>query len=75
MASIGAIALGAMAFSPGAALAVDKVSAVHAFPTFLVYTKTFLAMVDDINKKGEGIVEITRNRCNGSCQCYANGST
>ena len=43
----------------GVAQAVDKVSAVHAFPPFLVYTKTFLAMVDDINKRGEGIVEIT----------------
>ncbi|TQV82092.1 TRAP transporter substrate-binding protein DctP [Denitrobaculum tricleocarpae] len=42
----------------GAALAVDRVSAVHAFPEFLVYTKTFLAMVDDINARGEGIVEI-----------------
>ncbi|MBX2824716.1 MAG: TRAP transporter substrate-binding protein DctP [Gammaproteobacteria bacterium] len=40
-------------------MAVDKVSAVHAFPNFLVYTKTFLAMVEDINKRGEGIVEIT----------------
>ena len=43
----------------GVAQAVDKVSAVHAFPPFLVYTKTFLAMVEDINKRGEGIVEIT----------------
>lgn len=42
----------------GTAFAVDKVSAVHAFPGFLVYTKTFLAMVDDINARGEGIVEI-----------------
>jgi len=58
-ATISAIAISAMALAPGAAFAVDKVSAVHAFPTFLVYTKTFLAMVDDINKKGEGIVEIT----------------
>ncbi len=38
--------------------AEDKVSAVHAFPTFLVYTKSFLAMVDEINKKGKGIVQI-----------------
>ncbi len=42
----------------GAALAVDRVSAVHAFPEFLVYTKTFLAMVEAINARGEGIVEI-----------------
>lgn len=41
------------------ALAVDEVSAVHAFPPFLVYTKTFLAMVEDINKRGEGVVHIT----------------
>ncbi|MEM6463598.1 MAG: TRAP transporter substrate-binding protein DctP [Pseudomonadota bacterium] len=42
----------------GAAFAVDKVSAVHAFPPNLVYTQTFLALVEDINKRGEGIVEI-----------------
>ena len=45
--------------STSAAYAVDKITAVHAFPPFLVYTKTFLAMVDDINKRGEGVVEIT----------------
>ncbi|WP_282607860.1 TRAP transporter substrate-binding protein DctP [Pelagibius sp. Alg239-R121] len=42
----------------GTAFAVDKVTAVHAFPGFLVYTKTFLAMVEDINARGKGIVEI-----------------
>ena len=41
-----------------ASFAEDKISAVHAFPGFLVYTKTFLAMVEDINKRGEGILEI-----------------
>jgi len=54
-----ATTLCAMTFATGVAHAVDKVSAVHAFPGFLVYTKTFLAMVEDINKRGEGIVEIT----------------
>ena len=54
-----AAAICVMTVSTGAAHAVDKVSAVHAFPGFLVYTKTFLAMVEDINKRGEGIVEIT----------------
>lgn len=57
-ATISAVALGLMTLAPAAAYAVDKVSAVHAFPNFLVYTKTFLAMVEDINKRGEGIVEI-----------------
>jgi len=58
-AAISALVIGVTSLSSGVALAVDKVSAVHAFPTFLVYTKTFLAMVDDINQRGEGIVEIT----------------
>jgi len=53
-----AVATGAITLSTATAYAVDKVSAVHAFPPFLVYTKTFLAMVEDINKRGEGIVEI-----------------
>ena len=44
--------------STGSALAVDKITAVHAFPNFLVYTKTFLAMVEEINERGAGIVEI-----------------
>ena len=48
----------ALAMAPGAAVAEDKVSAVHAFPDFLVYTQTFLAMVDDINTRGKGIVQI-----------------
>ena len=52
-----AAALGAtMLVAP--AMAADKITAVHAFPPFLVYTKTFLEMVDEINKRGEGVVEI-----------------
>ena len=42
----------------GAAHAVEKISAVHAFPPFLVYTKTFLAMVEDINTRAEGVCNI-----------------
>ena len=45
-----AIAGIAFAMAPTVAYAEDRVSAVHAFPEFLVYTKTFLAMVDDINE-------------------------
>ena len=45
--------------STGAAKAVDEITAVHAFPPFLVYTKTFLAIVDAINTRGEGVVKIT----------------
>ena len=39
--------------------AMDNISAVHAFPGFLVYTKTFLSLVDEINKRGEGKLKIT----------------
>ena len=48
----------ALAMSPTLAEAEDRVSAVHAFPDFLVYTQTFLAMVDDINERGKGVVQI-----------------
>lgn len=53
-----ATALTAVVMAATPALAEDKVTAVHAFPGFLVYTKTFLAMVDDINARGKGIVQI-----------------
>ena len=52
-----AIALAAvLAVAP--AKAEDKLTAVHAFPPFLVYTQTFLAMVEDINERGKGVVQI-----------------
>lgn len=51
-------AVAAMAMTATSAWAEDRVSAVHAFPDFLVYTKTFLAMVDDINERGKGVVQI-----------------
>ena len=52
-----ATALGTV-MAASSAYAVDKISAVHAFPPFLVYTQTFLEMVEEINKRGEGVVEI-----------------
>ena len=48
----------ALALLPANAQAEDRISAVHAFPEFLVYTKTFLAMVEDINARGAGVVQI-----------------
>ena len=51
-------AAAALAMTATSAMAQDKVSAVHAFPDFLIYTKTFLAMVDEINERGKGIVQI-----------------
>jgi len=52
-----ATALGTI-MAAGSAYAADKISAVHAFPPFLVYTQTFLEMVEEINKRGEGVLEI-----------------
>lgn len=56
----GALAAASLAslLTSTSAYAEDKVTAVHAFPGFLVYTQTFLAMVDDINERGKGIVQI-----------------
>lgn len=52
------LAAGAALLMGTAAQAEDKLTAVHAFPPFLVYTQTFLAMVEDINAKGKGVVQI-----------------
>jgi len=41
------------------ARAMDEITAVHAFPPVLVYTRTFLELVDEINKRGEGEIKIT----------------
>ena len=51
----GALAAASLAslLASTSAYAEDKVTAVHAFPGFLVYTQTFLAMVDDINARGK----------------------
>lgn len=40
------------------AQAVDTLSAVHAFPTTWVYSKSFLEFVRKVNVEGKGIVEI-----------------
>jgi len=39
-------------------LAVDTLTAVHAFPTTLIYTQSFLEFVDKVNAAGEGVVQI-----------------
>ncbi|MEO0363646.1 MAG: TRAP transporter substrate-binding protein DctP, partial [Pseudomonadota bacterium] len=41
-----------------AAAAEDVVRAVHAFPTTLIYTKSFLSFVDKVNEAGKGVVQI-----------------
>ncbi len=48
--------LAAAALSP--AHAADRLSAVHAFPEFLVYTKSFLGFVEEVNRRGVGVVSI-----------------
>ncbi len=42
----------------GTVKAEDSISAVHAFPETLIYTKSFLSFVDKVNEAGKGIVQI-----------------
>lgn len=55
--TLAATAIGA-ALAAAPAFAEDKLTAVHAFPPFLVYTQTFLAMIEDLNERGKGVVQI-----------------
>ncbi|NNK78968.1 MAG: C4-dicarboxylate ABC transporter substrate-binding protein, partial [Litoreibacter sp.] len=38
--------------------AQETISAVHAIPETLIYTKSFLSFVDKVNEAGEGVVQI-----------------
>ncbi|MFN3938069.1 MAG: TRAP transporter substrate-binding protein DctP [Gemmobacter sp.] len=40
------------------ALAEQTLTAVHAFPTTLVYTQSFLQFVDKVNERGAGVIRI-----------------
>lgn len=40
------------------AKAEETISAVHAFPESLIYTKSFLSFVDKVNEAGKGVVQI-----------------
>jgi TRAP-type transport system periplasmic protein len=51
-------ALAATTALAGPAAAEDVLSAVHAFPTTLIYTQSFLEFVDKVNERGEGVVRI-----------------
>lgn len=42
----------------GVVQAEDTISAVHAFPETLIYTKSFLEFVDKVNEAGKGVVQI-----------------
>ncbi|MEM7523007.1 MAG: TRAP transporter substrate-binding protein DctP [Pseudomonadota bacterium] len=52
----GVAAVAALIGAP--ALAEDVIKAVHAFPTTLIYTKSFLSFVDRVNEAGKGVVQI-----------------
>jgi TRAP-type C4-dicarboxylate transport system substrate-binding protein len=41
-----------------AASAQETLTAVHAFPTTLIYTQSFLQFVDKVNEAGKGVVQI-----------------
>jgi TRAP-type transport system periplasmic protein len=50
--------LSSTALMSSAAMAQDKLTAVHAFPTTLIYTQSFLEFVDKVNERGAGVIEI-----------------
>jgi TRAP-type transport system periplasmic protein len=52
----GTVAAGALAAS--AVSAQEVLTAVHAFPATLIYTKSFLEFVDKVNAAGDGVVRI-----------------
>ncbi len=54
---MGALMAGGIAVT-GSAQATETVTAVHAFPTTLIYTQSFLEFVDKVNERGEGVVQI-----------------
>lgn len=57
MTLLGSIIAGS-ALAGSVASAQEVLSAVHAFPTTLIYTQSFLSFVDKVNKAGDGVVRI-----------------
>ncbi|NRA98618.1 MAG: TRAP transporter substrate-binding protein DctP [Rhodobacteraceae bacterium] len=54
-----AVGLVAGSMTVGAvAQAQETITAVHAFPETLIYTRSFLSFVDKVNEAGEGVVQI-----------------
>ncbi|WP_447553996.1 TRAP transporter substrate-binding protein DctP [Vreelandella sp. EE22] len=54
-----AITFGVLAaLGSGQTMALDQITAVHAFPPSLIYTQSFLEFVDKVNERGEGVVQI-----------------
>ncbi|MEQ5837518.1 TRAP transporter substrate-binding protein DctP [Marinobacter sp. NFXS9] len=47
-----------MLFALNASAEEQVIRAVHAFPTSLIYTQSFLDFVDEVNKAGKGVVQI-----------------
>ena len=57
MTMLGGIVAGATLVA-STAFAEDTLTAVHAFPETLIYTKSFLSFVDKVNEAGKGVVKI-----------------
>jgi TRAP-type C4-dicarboxylate transport system substrate-binding protein len=55
---VAALGLVAAMFSAGQAVAVERISAVHAFAPTLIYTQSFLEFVKKVNERGSGVVQI-----------------
>ncbi len=55
---VAALGLVAALFGAGQAVAVERISAVHAFAPTLIYTQSFLEFVKKVNERGAGVVQI-----------------
>lgn len=55
----------------GQATAQTKLTLVHPFPKFLVYTKSCLALVEKINKAGKGVVQVDVRGGNEAIKMFA----
>ena len=52
------VAAGVSILFSAAAMAEQEIKAVHAFPSSLIYSQSFLNFVDKVNEEGKGIVHI-----------------
>jgi len=53
-----AIASGVSLLFSAAAMAEQEIKAVHAFPSSLIYSQSFLDFVEKVNEEGEGVLQI-----------------
>ena len=56
--TLGTIGMAVVLATPLTAQDAETITAVHAFPETLIYTRNFLDYVDKVNERGEGVIQI-----------------